>query len=216
MRVLFAAISAFFIAAVNAHFQLQFPPPRGPFVMNNEPGFCDGYTSATANRTLFPLSGGFFSLNSEHPQWVAGVLLATGLPADNFSEFNQIKPYFTQSGEGIYCFPLLFNSPNATNLTNGENVTIQIVFNGGDGTLFQCADLTLSDTVTLDATADKCGNATGTNGTVPTGTSANSTASSASSGTTPTSSHSSAERSAEFGLLAIALGLAGLATGISL
>lgn len=40
MRALLAIVSAFFVAAVNAHFQLQFPLPRGPFVMNSEPTFC--------------------------------------------------------------------------------------------------------------------------------------------------------------------------------
>ena len=40
MRALLAVVSAFFVAAVNAHFQLQFPLPRGPFVMNSEPTFC--------------------------------------------------------------------------------------------------------------------------------------------------------------------------------
>ncbi|KAF8704794.1 hypothetical protein AX14_013919 [Amanita brunnescens Koide BX004] len=214
MRTLLTVVSAFFVASVNAHFQLQFPPPRGPFVMNSEPTFCDGYTNSTNNRTLFPLSGGFFSMNSEHPQWTATVLLATDA-ANTFSDFKEIKPFFQQSGEGIYCFPLLFNSPNATNLTNGENVTIQILFDGGDGELFQCADLTLSNDVTLSTTDDKCGNATGTNGTVPTGGSANSTASSTSTSASPTKSSSSAERSAEFSLLTVALGLASLAAGMS-
>lgn len=29
----------------------------------------DGYNTASSNRTAFPLSGGFYSLNSEHPRW---------------------------------------------------------------------------------------------------------------------------------------------------
>lgn len=75
-----------FAAIASAHFQLQFPPPRGPFTAANEPTFCgvfrcwwnnypahcrplDGYNNPAANRTQFPLTGGFYSLNSEHPQW---------------------------------------------------------------------------------------------------------------------------------------------------
>lgn len=33
--------------------------------------FIDGYGTPAANRTEFPLSGGFFTLNSEHPQWTS-------------------------------------------------------------------------------------------------------------------------------------------------
>ncbi|KAK2462089.1 hypothetical protein APHAL10511_006552 [Amanita phalloides] len=209
MRALCTLVSAFFVAAVSAHFQLQFPPPRGPFVENSEPTFCDGYTNITANRTQFPLSGGFFSLNSEHPKWTAGVFIAANNSANSFGNFVEIKPFFQQSGEGIYCFPLLFNSANATGLTNGQNVSIQIVYDGGDGELYQCADLTLSNSVTLAPSDDKCGNATGTNSTVPTGGSASTT--STGSSATPTGSKNSAGRSVEFGLFTVALGLAGLA-----
>ena len=77
---------ALLAASVNAHFQLQYPPPRGVFDEDNEPTFCgtirqlhsifddvyfvlDGYLTAITNRSQFPLSGGFFSLNSEHPKW---------------------------------------------------------------------------------------------------------------------------------------------------
>ncbi len=29
----------------------------------------DGYANSVANRTTFPTSGGFISINSEHPSW---------------------------------------------------------------------------------------------------------------------------------------------------
>ena len=32
--------------------------------------YLDGYLNSVSNRTEFPLSGGFYSLNSEHTQWV--------------------------------------------------------------------------------------------------------------------------------------------------
>jgi hypothetical protein len=73
------------ITVVNAHFQLAFPEPRGPFDDDNEVNFCgnetrflsilvlmfmaDNYINAVSNRSEFPLSGGFITLNSEHPQW---------------------------------------------------------------------------------------------------------------------------------------------------
>lgn len=85
MRFSTFALLAGAITIVNAHFQLAFPPPRGPFDDDNEVNFCgnetrflsirvlmfttDNYINAVSNRSEFPLSGGFFTLNSEHPQW---------------------------------------------------------------------------------------------------------------------------------------------------
>jgi len=79
----FALLSA--ITAVNAHFQLAFPPPRGPFDDDNEVNFCgnvahfvsipvlmsaiDNYVDAVSNRSEYPLKGGFVTLESEHPSW---------------------------------------------------------------------------------------------------------------------------------------------------
>lgn len=41
MHVFYSFFALLFAAVgVNAHFHLQFPPPRGPFVMNLEPTFC--------------------------------------------------------------------------------------------------------------------------------------------------------------------------------
>lgn len=90
MKAISALSVLAFTLAVNAHFQVAFPGPRGPFVEDDEPNFCgmslynnqrdrstknwllstqDGFTQVTKNRTEFPLSGGFFSFNSEHPKW---------------------------------------------------------------------------------------------------------------------------------------------------
>ncbi|PFH50744.1 hypothetical protein AMATHDRAFT_60586 [Amanita thiersii Skay4041] len=199
MHVPTAVVLTSLIAAVNAHFQLQFPAPRGPFNEDKEPTFCDGFNNPTNNRTTFPLSGGFFSLNSEHPQWSTSIYLSTG-NASSFDDFKQIKPFFLQKGEGAFCFPLDFTSPNATGLSDGQNVSIQIVFDGGDGSLYQCADLKLSATANLTTQMSQCSNATGS-----------STASG--SGATPTSS--SAGRTAWFGFSTVALGLAGLGVSIA-
>ena len=73
----------------HAHFQLQYPAARGPFVEDDEPNFCgfffllfvpttsvltlspptDGFTDAVSNRTTFPLGVAYFTFNSEHPAW---------------------------------------------------------------------------------------------------------------------------------------------------
>jgi len=73
------------ITAVNAHFQLAYPSPRGPFDAKNEVNFCgnvarfssirvltfaaDNYVNAVDNRTEFPISGGYVTLRSGHPNW---------------------------------------------------------------------------------------------------------------------------------------------------
>ncbi|KJA25950.1 hypothetical protein HYPSUDRAFT_133890 [Hypholoma sublateritium FD-334 SS-4] len=169
---LFALITA---VVVNAHFQLQFPAPRGVFNMDNEPTFCDGYLDSVSNRTEFPLSGGFYSLNSEHTQWVVGVLISTLDNPQSFNNFSQVNSFFQDDGEGLFCFPLDFATSNVTSLglKSGDNVTIQIVFDGGDGQLYQCADLTLSDNFNISSSVS-CTNATGSTTTTSTSPSATS------------------------------------------
>ncbi|PPQ80020.1 hypothetical protein CVT26_011902 [Gymnopilus dilepis] len=159
MRSSIALLLASLAATVSAHFQLQFPPPRGPFVEDNEPKFCDNYLTPASNRSQFPLSGGFFTLNSEHPSWTAGVLLSTSANPTSFQDFSQVNKFFQVQGEGAFCIPLDLKSSNETGLTNGQNVTIQIVFDGGDGQLYQCADVTLSDSFTIPSNVS-CTNAT--------------------------------------------------------
>jgi len=151
------------VAVVHAHFQLQFPLPRGVFVEDNEPDFCDGYDNAVNNRTTFPLSNGIFSLNSEHPQWSADVMVSTVQNPTSFDNFSQsqlaVQP-FKMTGEGIFCFPINLTASGVDGVKDGANVTIQIQYNGGDGNLFQCADLTLSSTASISNVS--CTNATGT------------------------------------------------------
>ncbi|KAI0343901.1 hypothetical protein BDW22DRAFT_1419020 [Trametopsis cervina] len=149
------------VASAAAHFQLQFPPPRGPFVEDAEPTFCDGYPAlANSTRTDFPLSGGFISINSEHPKWVLGVELSTVPQPTSFQNFSGAVPFFQVTGEGKYCFPVDFASSGISGLQHGSNITIQLVFDGGDGQLYQCADLTLRSGLTLSNTSS-CTNATG-------------------------------------------------------
>ncbi|KAJ3907843.1 hypothetical protein F5879DRAFT_986142 [Lentinula edodes] len=126
MRFSTALILTGLFAAVNAHFQLQFPPPRGVFVEDQEPNFCDGYDSVASNRTSFPLSGGIISLNSEHPQWTAAVFITNASNPTSFDNFTQITSFFQETIEGTFCMSFDLSQTNATGLTNGENVTIQV------------------------------------------------------------------------------------------
>ncbi|KAJ7275274.1 hypothetical protein B0H12DRAFT_968949, partial [Mycena haematopus] len=142
-------VFASLFALANAHFQLQVPIPRGVFVEDNEPTFCDGYNDAVTNRSTFPITGGYFVLNSEHTSWTIGVNLSTSQDPQTFQDFSlPVFPFASESGEGLACFPLDLSSAG---LTNGQNITLEFVFDGSDGTLFQCADVTVSSTAQLPA-----------------------------------------------------------------
>ncbi|EKM60885.1 uncharacterized protein PHACADRAFT_247102 [Phanerochaete carnosa HHB-10118-sp] len=155
----FGVVLAALLGIASAHFQLQYPPPRGPFVMSSEPTFCDGYQNSVSNRTVFPLNGGSISLNSEHPLWTLGVQLSTLSNPQNFGNFTEAVPWVQVNGEGLYCFPVDLATSGLSGVQDGANVTLLFVFDGGDGELFQCADLTLS--ANAPAASFTCQNATG-------------------------------------------------------
>lgn len=96
-----------------------------------------------------------FALNTDTRLCLAGVLVSSAANATSFSDFLQVKPFFQKQGEGAFCIPLDFSAnANGTSLKDGQNVTIQVtllllcssylstfiikvLFDGGDGTLFQ-------------------------------------------------------------------------------
>ncbi|KZT74822.1 hypothetical protein DAEQUDRAFT_636720, partial [Daedalea quercina L-15889] len=155
------------VSAVSAHFQLQYPGPRGTFVETEEVYFCDNYGEVTTNRTAFPLSNGHYLINSEHPIWTLGVLVSTVQDPNNFANFTDSKGsyqmavnYFETSGEGSFCAPIDLSAANIAGVQDGANVTLQFVFDGGDGELYQCADLTLSADLSSIPSDVSCTNAT--------------------------------------------------------
>ncbi|KAF8480957.1 hypothetical protein DFH94DRAFT_737059 [Russula ochroleuca] len=159
------------ITVVNAHFQLAFPPPRGPFDDDNEVNFCDNYINAVSNRSEFPLSGGFVTLNSEHPKWSLGILLSTAQDPTSFNNFTNssggqqlARNFASATGSGGFCIPLDLSNTGISGVSDGANVTLQFLYNGGDGNLYQCADLTLAQNFTIPSNIT-CSNSTATNST---------------------------------------------------
>lgn len=73
---------------------------------------------------------------------VVGVELSTLQVATSFQNFSGAVPFFQVNGEGSFCFPVDFSASNITGLQDGSNVTIQLIFDGGDGELFQVRDMT--------------------------------------------------------------------------
>lgn len=48
-----------------------------------------------------------------------------------------VVPYFQTSGEGMFCFPIDIMASGISGIQDGANVTIQVIFDGGDGILYQ-------------------------------------------------------------------------------
>ncbi|KAH9921950.1 uncharacterized protein BXZ73DRAFT_79770 [Epithele typhae] len=202
------------MTAASAHFVLQYPPARGDFSDDDEPTFCDGYADSTTNRSSFPTGkGGFISIESHHEQWTLGGIVATVQNAnsfdvfrDNSSNFQMFLPFFGTSGEGAFCVDVDLSASGVAGVKNGANVTLQFIFDGGDGNLYQCADLTLSDTFEIPSDVS-CKNATKNGATqISSSLTGSQTMSMSSTSSTPlpTSSGSSAGRNAAAGMSGLA------------
>ncbi|TFK17024.1 hypothetical protein FA15DRAFT_366259 [Coprinopsis marcescibilis] len=156
--MLFNALAAVTLLATGAqaHYRLNYPLPRGPFVSNLQPNFCGGYDDVTTNRTTFSLNDGFFRIRQGHADWSASVLISTVPNPNTFDSFNTggaagaapqlAREWATEALTGNFCIPLPLGDTGIPGVVDGANVTIQIVLTGGDGQLYQCADLTLSAT----------------------------------------------------------------------
>jgi len=145
----FSALALASIAA--AHFTLDYPPTRG-FDEDNEPkAICGGFDTIK-NRTSFPLSGGQLQITSHHTKASVFAEISFNSNPNSFTQFNTSSdgknyPFLipvNQIAEGPACWNLNVSSLNVPEAKNGTNATIVVLFDGGDGTLYQCADLVLS------------------------------------------------------------------------
>ncbi|KAG8946175.1 hypothetical protein FRC04_012030 [Tulasnella sp. 424] len=143
-------LSTAFFTIAHAHFTLDYPPTRG-FDEDLEPQFCGGFPLAN-NRSLFPLTGGVVEIDSHHETAQFVTLISFSSDPQSFTDFNTtsdgkaipfLKPFIQIQGTGEACIPVDVASLNVPGVQNGTNATIQVQFNGGDGWLYQCADVTL-------------------------------------------------------------------------
>ncbi|KAF8527860.1 hypothetical protein BU17DRAFT_81105 [Hysterangium stoloniferum] len=169
MRIFFANLLIGSLAIANAHFLLDYPQTRG-FDEDNEVLFCGGF-STVSSRSQFPLGAGIISITSEHPTAEISIGMSFKANPTTFADFfnatssngNQIPfltPFTTMHSQGDACFPVNPNNLNVSEATDGANATILVQFNGPDGLLYQCADVTLSQSFAVP-NATKCDNATG-------------------------------------------------------
>lgn len=75
---------------------------------------------------------------------IVGVMISTAPDPNNFANFTDSKgnyqmvvQYFSTSGEGEFCAPINISAAGIDGLKDGANVTLQFVFSGGDGNLYQ-------------------------------------------------------------------------------
>ena len=119
---------------------------------------------AVDNRSAFPLSGGFVTLSSGHPNWnrtsdyrnvldsfyhnlirmIVGILLSTVQDPTSFDNFTNssgqqqfVRNFASSPTPGNYCIPLDLSNTGVSGVADGANVTIQLVYNAGDGSLYQ-------------------------------------------------------------------------------
>ncbi|KAI9096658.1 hypothetical protein DFS34DRAFT_570012, partial [Phlyctochytrium arcticum] len=142
---------AFLIASVSAHFELVKPTGRG-FDEGREPiPPCGGFDSVQTTRSSFPLTGatisqGVYHNNARIEYFI--IFSANPTAADFGSNSTTRKTlYPTETGINGGTHTITVDLANNTNLTSmataGTPATIQILFDGGDGMLYQCADVTL-------------------------------------------------------------------------
>ncbi|KDQ20310.1 hypothetical protein BOTBODRAFT_125906, partial [Botryobasidium botryosum FD-172 SS1] len=149
------------------HFQLNYPQSRG-YVFANETYFCGGFSSPKP-RVPFPIYGGFYIINSEHPRANIMATLSFNPNPTSYQQFNispsgqtipPLTPFTTLVGQGTICLPVDIAGLGIPDLQGDTNATIQVQYNGGDGTVTQCADVTLQNTTVTSSVA--CQNSTAT------------------------------------------------------
>ncbi|GAA5822690.1 hypothetical protein JCM5353_000633 [Sporobolomyces roseus] len=159
----FLAVCA--LPTVLAHFTLDYPQTRG-FDEDIEPQFCGGFNSTSSTRAPFPLnSAGSILIDSHHPSAQVAVLISFNenptsigqfTRLDNGTDYGLLMGFKDINGEGEFCFDVNVASLNL-GATNGTRATLQVEFNGGDGTLFQCSDVILvSDYTTPSNVTSAC------------------------------------------------------------
>ncbi|GAA5897319.1 uncharacterized protein JCM6883_006655 [Sporobolomyces salmoneus] len=158
-------LSLFALPVALAHFTLDYPQTRG-FDEDLEPQFCGGFNSPSSSRTPFPLSGqGSILIDSHHPTAQVAVLISFDENPTSIEQFTKLsngtsygllQNFETLNSEGEYCLSVDVASLNL-GAVNGTPATIQVEFNGGDGTLFQCSDVVLvSDYSTPSNVTSEC------------------------------------------------------------
>ncbi|KAI7908249.1 uncharacterized protein BX663DRAFT_557399 [Cokeromyces recurvatus] len=138
-------ITLLFMQAAFAHFHLYYPVSRG-FNEDQEPVAPCGGFNAIGKRTEFPLKDGFVAIHSGHVSYsyTVNVLVNNNPTTSDFSSNSIIQVASgNRNSPQAACLPLDLTKDSA--IKAGANATIQIIYSGGDGDLYQCTDIIFSD-----------------------------------------------------------------------
>ncbi|EJD54612.1 hypothetical protein AURDEDRAFT_110183 [Auricularia subglabra TFB-10046 SS5] len=157
MRVASSTIALALASSAAAHFTLNYPETRG-FDEDKEPdAICGGFNTPSENRTQFPLKNGLIFISSHHPSATVFVSIALNDNPTSFDDFNAttspgkgatVLDFFKIDSEGDFCFDTDVSALGLADAKDGTEATLNVIFNGGDGTLYQCADVILSSNAT--------------------------------------------------------------------
>lgn len=120
---------------VSAHFTLIYPSSRG-FDETKEPTApCGGFDTPSAQRVQMPLKSSFIAIDSGHVTYTYLINAVTkqNPTASDFTSGTVQVAQGSRTYPQAACLPITFNDSFKAN----TNVTLQVVYNGGDGLLYQ-------------------------------------------------------------------------------
>ncbi|KAJ3175693.1 hypothetical protein HDU87_005836 [Geranomyces variabilis] len=146
----FCLLLAAFAGVAQAHFTLDSPQTRGMDEDKEPTAPCGGFDTISNPRQNFPISGGVIKLTSEHTTASTKFFFVSGA-APAAADFTNSS--LSHSAAADLAITKAGPTQSATvNLSSfakvGDVGTIQLIFNGGDGNLFQCSDVMLTAAVT--------------------------------------------------------------------
>ncbi|GAB7349472.1 hypothetical protein MBLNU459_g0184t1 [Dothideomycetes sp. NU459] len=144
-----------FTGWAHAHFILNYPNSLG-FDDDNEPnGPCGGFDVTFADNDTTVQVGGFaVSLKSTHP--AANFLFRATLSTQAPFNWTNLLPVVSETGLGQFCLPDLA----APSEFAGQRGLVQIIQDGPDGVLYQCAAVNFATGMNTTV-GSGCTNATG-------------------------------------------------------
>ncbi|KAI1434380.1 hypothetical protein GGR50DRAFT_704306 [Xylaria sp. CBS 124048] len=150
------AIVSLLAAATHAHFTVQLPNPVGPLKEDDEgQSPCGGYTAdlTTMATTDFHVGGDAIGSTSTHPttNWLYRITTDPTASGNWTQIYNGIVQ---QTGAGEFCAKDVTIPPEFV----GQKAILNIVGNGPDGLLFQCAAVNFVNG-TASSTPSNCVNA---------------------------------------------------------
>ncbi|KAJ3303162.1 hypothetical protein HDV03_004150 [Kappamyces sp. JEL0829] len=131
----------FLLGFAAAHYSLKSPLARGSDELNELTGPCAKY--AVGTRTPIAVSGSSISIASGHNSASMDINLSLSPDPASQTDFVAVTTGIAITKVGSLSFA--FDASKIAGAKVGSNVTIQTIYNGPDGALYQCADVVLTN-----------------------------------------------------------------------